>query len=148
MAPPLVIGEVVYVVGYQGRAAALDLRSGRVLWSRPVSSASGLVGDGKALYLTDDKDRVLALSRSGGASLWQQDTLQRRSLTAPAIYRDSVVVGDAEGYLHWMARSDGHFQARTRLSDAIRIAPLVANGRLYAYTRKGRLSCLEATPQQ
>ncbi len=146
--PPLVIGEVVYVVGYQGRAAALDLRSGRVLWSRPVSSASGLVGDGKALYLTDDKDRVLALSRSGGASLWQQDTLQRRSLTAPAIYRDSVVVGDAEGYLHWMARSDGHFQARTRLSDAIRIAPLVANGRLYAYTRKGRLSCLEATPQQ
>ena len=146
--PPLVIGEVVYVVGYQGRAAALDLRSGRVLWSRPVSSASGLVGDGKALYLTDDKDRVLALSRSGGASLWQQDTLQRRSLTAPAIYRDSVVVGDAEGYLHWMARSDGHFQARTRLSDAIRIAPLVADGRLYAYTRKGRLSCLEATPQQ
>ncbi len=147
-APPLVIGETAYVVGYQGRAAALDLRSGRVLWSRPASSAGRLASDGEALYLTDDGDRVLALSRSGGASLWQQDALQRRSLTPPEVYRESVVVGDGEGYLHWLARSDGRFLARAKLSGAIRTAPLAAEGRLYVYGRKGRLTCLEATPRR
>ena len=148
-ASPLVRGSVVYVVSYQGRVAALDLQTGRILWSRPMSASQGLAADEKALYLSDDRDRVWALDRFSGASLWQQESLQRRSLTAPVFYRDeSVVVGDREGYLHWMARSDGHFTGRFLLGAGIRVAPLVAGERLYAYNDEGRLFCLKAIKQK
>ncbi len=147
-ASPLVIGSVLYVVSYQGRIAAIDLQSGRVLWSRAMSSSTGLAADEKALYLSDDSDRVRALERSSGASLWQQEALQRRSLTAPAVYGESVVVGDMEGYLHWMARSDGHFLARFPIESGMRVAPVVSGKRLYIYSNDGRLFCLEAAPRR
>ncbi|HHL45284.1 MAG TPA: outer membrane protein assembly factor BamB [Gammaproteobacteria bacterium] len=147
-ASPLVMGSVLYVVSYQGRVAAIDLQSGRVLWSRSMSSYTGLAADERTLYLSDDEDRVWALNRSNGASLWQQEALQRRSLTAPAVYKESVVVGDMEGYLHWMARSDGHFVARFPLGSGVRVAPVVSGERLYAYSNDGKLFCLEAAPRR
>ncbi len=147
-ASPLVIGSVLYVVSYQGRIAAIDLQSGRVLWSRSMSSSTGLAADDSALYLSDDSDRVWALDRANGASLWQQESLQRRSLTAPAVYKQSVVVGDMEGYLHWMARSDGRFMARFPVESGMRVAPVVAGERLYVYSNDGKLFCLEAAPRR
>lgn len=147
-ASPLVIGSVLYVVSYQGRIAAIDLQSGRVLWSRAMSSSTGLAADDRTLYVSDDNDRVWALDRANGASLWQQEALKRRSLTAPAVYKQSVVVGDMEGYLHWMARSDGHFMARFPVSSGVRVAPVVAGDRLYVYGNDGKLFCLEASPRR
>jgi len=147
-ASPLVIGNVIYTVSYQGRIAALELQSGQVLWSRPVSSSTGLAAGDDNLYFSDDQDLVWAMDRSNGASIWQQDTLQRRSLTAPVVYADNVVIGDNEGYLHWLSRSDGRFVARTELAGGTRVAPLVAGERLYAYSNKGRLFCLEASPRK
>ncbi len=145
-ASPLVIGSVLYVVGFQGRIAAIDLQSGRVLWSRSMSSSTGLSADDSSLYLSDNEDRVWALDRSSGASLWQQEALQRRSLTAPAVYKESVVVGDMEGYLHWMARSDGHFIGRFAVESGMRVAPIVADERLYVFSNNGELLSLEVTP--
>ncbi len=144
---PLIIGSVLYVVSYQGRAAAIDLQTGRVLWSRPMSSATGLVADEKALYLTDDQDRVWSLDRASGAPLWQQDALQHRVLTAPVLLDESVVVADREGFVHWLARNDGHFQVRFKAASGIRIAPVPNDGRLYLYDDKGRLLCLEVVPR-
>ncbi len=145
---PLILGSVLYVVSYQGRVAAIDLQTGRVLWSRPMSSATGLVADDKALYLTDDRDRVWALDRASGAPLWQQDSLQHRNLTAPAVSGESVVVADREGFVHWLARNDGHFLARFDAKAGVRVAPVPGDGRLYLYNDKGRLFCVEATPRR
>ncbi len=145
---PLIIGSVLYVVSYQGRAAAIDLQTGRVLWSRPMSSASGLVADDRAIYLTDDQDRVWSLDRSSGAPLWQQDALRHRGVTAPVLLGESVVVADREGFVHWLARSDGHFLARYEAASGIRVAPIADGKRLYLYDDKGRLLCLEIAPRR
>ncbi len=144
--PPLILGSVLYVVSYQGRVAAIDLQTGRVLWSRPMSSATGLIADEKALYLTDDQDRVWSLDRTSGAPFWQQDALQHRVLTAPVLHGESVVVADREGFIHWLSRGDGHFLARFKMAGGVRISPVSDGERLYLYDDGGRLSCLEAAP--
>ncbi|MFO6383031.1 PQQ-binding-like beta-propeller repeat protein, partial [Pseudomonas aeruginosa] len=38
----LLSGDTLYVVSYQGRAAALDVNSGRLLWQREASSYVGV----------------------------------------------------------------------------------------------------------
>lgn len=78
-----------------------------------------------------------------GDSLWRQTLLLRRSISAPVIAGDYVVVGDFEGYLHWVARSDGRFVSRQRLDkSAIRSQPIVRDGILYVMTTDGKLTAI------
>ncbi len=144
-AEPQVVDRTVYVTSFQGRVAALDLESGRLVWTRDMSSYAGLTVDDHAVYVTDAKGQVFSLDRRDGRALWKQDKLRARAVTAPAVYNDYVVVGDFEGYLHWMARDDGHFVARTRVDDDGIIAPPVAaDDTLYVSGRGGTVAALRA----
>ena len=57
-----------------------------------------------------------ALNRYNGSTLWRQDKLLRRKLTAPAVHEDYLVLGDYDGYLHWLSREDGKLIARKRIN--------------------------------
>ncbi|MCW9025259.1 MAG: outer membrane protein assembly factor BamB [Gammaproteobacteria bacterium] len=112
----VVFDDLVYVVTYQGRLAAVQLDNGRIRWVRDMSSYNGFVVDAYRIYITDEESQVLALNRMNGAVLWRQDKLIRRSLTAPVIFGDNVVVADYDGYVHWLDREDGHIKARKRIN--------------------------------
>jgi outer membrane protein assembly factor BamB len=140
----LLWGDTLFAVAYQGRGIAVDLRTGRELWTRDVSSYAGLDADRGAVFIADDKGRVLAFDQRAGASLWRQEKLRGRGLSAPVLHDKAVVVGDFEGYLHWLARDDGHFVARYRLDSApIQIRGIGDGATLYVAAQSGRLSALQ-----
>ncbi len=140
-ADPILSCDVVYVVTYQSQLAAVSLRSGRVLWQRNFSSYSGLTV-GSSLFITDAEGRVSAINRSTGELLWQQQALLHRGLTAPALYGNSLIIGDKEGYIHWLAQSDGHLLARDLVHDNASIIanPVVVYPIICILTREGGLS--------
>ncbi len=113
---PIVIDDVIYIAGYQGRIAAVKIGSGQLIWSRDFSSYSGLYVDAFRVYITDAMGQVWALNRYNGSTLWRQNKLLRRQLTAPEAYDNYIVVGDYDGYLHWIAREDGKIIARKRIN--------------------------------
>src|SRR5690606_40193835 len=65
-----VVGNDVYVVGYQGRAVGIDLRTGGVFWQQEVSSYAGLGVDVSNVYVTNDVGSIVALDRRSGAQIW------------------------------------------------------------------------------
>ncbi len=135
---PLVINGVVYVATFQGNIAAVEIETARILWTREISSYAGFCADSGNLYITDDKSHIWAFDRYTGASLWKQDKLQARAATGPACIGEYIVVGDLEGYLHWISASSGEFAARTRLdNERIITAPIVVEDTLYAYDSDG-----------
>jgi outer membrane protein assembly factor BamB len=143
-APPLVVGDTLFVVSYQGNVVALDRTTGRVLWSRKESSYSGMVVDGTSLYLTDAEGNVIALDQRSGASLWKQDKLHARLLNAPAVVGGYLAVGDLEGYVHWLTPESGAFVARARVgSGPIRGMAIASGNRLYLQDQAGKLAALE-----
>lgn len=109
---PVISGRSICAVAFQGRVACFDLDSGNLIWARDMSSSAGLAIDRRVLYVSDEKGAVHALDLASGASLWKQDALSMRRLTAPLPYNDLVAVGDAEGVLHFLRRDDGAFAAR------------------------------------
>ncbi|MDH5660964.1 MAG: outer membrane protein assembly factor BamB, partial [Gammaproteobacteria bacterium] len=113
---PVVVDDVIYVAGYQGRIAAVKLDSGQLIWSRDFSSYSGLYVDAYRVYVTDAQGQVWALNRYNGSTLWRQNKLLRRQLTAPEAHDNYVVVGDYDGYIHWLNREDGKLIARKRIN--------------------------------
>jgi outer membrane protein assembly factor BamB len=92
-------------VAHQGRAACFDLANGNMLWARPASSSAGIAVDNRYVFVSEDAGAVSALARSGGTSLWRQNKLGNRSLSAPLVVGSDVVVGDVEGYVHIEANS-------------------------------------------
>lgn len=138
---------ILYAASFQGRLAAVDTSSGRLVWVREIHSQAGLAVDERAVYVTDNQSQVLALDRRDGGILWKQDKLHDRAVTAPAVYGDYIVVGDFEGYLHWLNRTDGAFAARVRVDDAgLLAAPVTEGDILYALGKGGALTALRASP--
>lgn len=139
----LLSGGTVYAVSYQGRVAALDLESGRVLWQREASSAVGVAQGFGNVYVSLAGGTVEGIDERSASALWNNEDLARRQLSAPEVFSSYVAVGDLEGYLHLLSQVDGRFVGRTRIdSDGLRARPLVVGDWLYAFGNGGKLVAL------
>jgi len=139
-----VVDDTIYVTTFQGRTAALDLKSGATLWQRDMSSYAGLGIDDRAIYITAEDSHVWAIDRGSSASIWRQNKLFARKLTAPVSIGEFIAVGDFEGYIHILNRENGAMVAREQIdSDGIFSAPIVGDQTLYVYSRAGKLSALK-----
>jgi outer membrane protein assembly factor BamB len=139
-------GEL-YASSYKGQVVAMDPASGRPLWNRDLVVFTGVALAGDQLLVSDRGGTVWALDRRSGAALWRQDGLANRWLTTPAVHGDHAVVGDLEGYVHWLRLSDGQFAARERPSrDPIRGTPQVVDGVAYVLSTDGELSAFRLAP--
>lgn len=142
---PWVSEREVCAVAYQGRVACFDFASGNLIWARPMSSTSGMDADTRYLFVSDEKGSVHAIDRSGGSSVWTQDKLSLRRLTAPLAAGKEVLVGDAEGYLHFISRENGAFVARAATDGSpIQTPPVRADGVYLVQTSKGGLYAFDA----
>lgn len=144
-APLLIVRDTLYAASYQGKIAAMDMRSGgKLLWTRDVSTYTGLDAGRGNVFLSDDKGHVLAFDQATGASVWKQEKLRGRILSAPTYINGYVVVGDYQGYLHWLSAEDGHFVARHRVgSDAVTARSIAGAQALYATSQGGSLAALQ-----
>ena len=137
---PVIVDGVVYALAYNGNLTALDLRSGQIMWKRELGSVNDFIVDGNRIYMVDQNDRLLALSTEGGVTLWTQSDLLHRLLTAPALYNGSLVVGDSEGYMHWIDPENGRFVAQQKVdSSGFLTEPVVADGKLLIQAKDGTL---------
>jgi len=143
-AEPVIKDDIVYAVAYHGQLAAFDIDSGEKLWSRDMSSSTGLdVAVGETIYISDDSGYVWALQDGTGDALWRQTQLLRRKITAPTIVGDYIIVGDFEGYVHWIAREDGRFVARRSVAgQAIRSKAIVKDDLVYITATDGELTAI------
>jgi outer membrane protein assembly factor BamB len=145
---PLLYGSSIFVATYQGDVAAIGQASGTLLWRRQLSSYSGLAADWQNLYVSDAQGHVWALDGYTGAARWRQEALYNRQLSAPAVVGNFVVVGDFEGYLHWLAPDDGRVVGRSRIGrDPISAAPRVRDGVLYVLGDGGELAAVQLPDQ-
>ncbi|HVC36778.1 MAG TPA: outer membrane protein assembly factor BamB [Gammaproteobacteria bacterium] len=137
----------IYAVNYQGRVAEVARDSGQILWSREMSSYTGVSEDDTHIYVTDLHSAVWALDKSTGVPAWTQPAMRARSLTVPVTYFNTVVAGDLQGYLHFLSKSDGSIVARVRLGSVpIMAPPIVVNGLLVVLTTGGNLAAYKTEP--
>ena len=139
------IASDLIVSSYKSRLASLAADSGRLLWFKDVSSATGVTVDRINLTLSDKDGNLWLLDRRNGAESWKMDQLLHRGLTRPVIYGSFIAVGDAQGYLHWVDIKSGLFAAREKVGgDGFAGPPLVVGNTLYVMTSKGSLIAYRA----
>ena len=134
--------DAVYAISYKGQLLAMSPSSGAPGWSHEVGSYGGLAQSGNKIFASDAVGTVWAFDRGTGNPLWKQEGLGYRWLSSPAAQGDYVVVGDMQGYLHWLKADTGELAARVRVGKGpIRATPQVsADGVLYAVNADDQLA--------
>ena len=139
----MLVGGRLFASSYQGNLMAYDINSGRVVWGHKASSYHGMeLGFGN-IYYCDDRSHVVAVRNNSETTVWENDDLSHREITAPTAFSNYLAVADFEGYLHILSQVDGRLVGRTRIDDdGVRAKILAEDGVLYAYGNSGRLTAL------
>tara|TARA_A100001015_G_scaffold90615_1_gene100917 strand:- start:1211 stop:1915 length:705 start_codon:yes stop_codon:yes gene_type:complete len=125
---PILVGDIIYSVSYQGRLGALTRGTGRNLWFQDSSSHFSPAYSDGILFVTEAKnDAVRAFKAGNGQEIWQNSQLEYRELTGPISFGDSIAVADADGYLHLLDTETGVFMGRTKVDGSGVSAPLLVN---------------------
>ena len=142
----LLSGDRIIAMSYGGELASLDVFSGEIRWRRSIQSYTGATMIGDRIFVTDSAGAIWALDAETGAAAWKQEALAWRRLSPPAAHEGFVAVADFEGYVHYLAPSDGRIVGRTRALNHRVDAPMVnVDGRLYMQDINGRIAVLELT---
>lgn len=141
----VMVASDLILSSYKNRVASLAADSGRLLWFKDIASDTGVQVERVNLALSDRNGEVWLLDRRNGSTMWKQDQLLNRRLTRPAFYGNQMVVGDKQGYLHWIDVETGRFVGRVREGkEGFAGAPLSVGTTLYVLTSKGTLAAYRA----
>ncbi|MBB1424373.1 outer membrane protein assembly factor BamB [Pseudoalteromonas sp. SG43-7] len=141
---PLISGPYAYAIAYNGNLAAVDIRSGNVVWKREYSSYRDIAMDTQTIYVVDSNGVVYGLDKTSGIERWSQPALRGWYLTGPAVAGNYLAIGDQEGNLHWLNKESGELVSREDFdSSGFFIEPIVADDKLILYTRDGEVSAVK-----
>jgi outer membrane protein assembly factor BamB len=148
---PLVFGGTVFMVSYGGALAAIELRSGNVIWTREYASFRDVSIAGNRLFVTDNNSNIYAIDRRNGVELWSSGKLRKRNLTSATPVGDYIALGDKFGYLHYFTQDEGEYVSRIAIGDddedeGIYNEPIFIEGLFIVQTRDGQVS-LVSVPQ-
>lgn len=140
----MVLGdECLYVASFGGEVVCLDPASGQVGWRRGVKSFNSLAAGADKVFVSDESGVIWALDAKSGAAAWKQEGLLYRHTSPPVFFGGYVVVGDFDGYLHWIDPSDGKIVGRSRAGSSPIVAqPVASDELLYVMNSDGRLAAI------
>ena len=144
----VVFGAEIYVAGHNTNVAALAIESGEILWREDLSAVRGPAVSYGSVIVADIDSVLRGFDRLTGTSLWTQDVIRARSITAPEIWNDFAVVGDFEGYLHFFDRSTGEMLARIRHDgEPLQARPLAVGNLLVVMSADGEIAAYRRVDQ-
>ncbi len=138
---PVLEDTTLFATSYARQTMAIEGPSGRPLWASDRGGAGRPAITANLVTVSDPAGSVWGLDKRSGSPMWHQDGLARRDLTSAVAHGNYVVVGDYDGYLHWLSLDSGQFAARARAGrKALRGTPVVADGILVVQNVEGDLS--------
>ena len=146
---PIIDGTIIYGITTNGDISALERRSGKTIWTRPISSFYGMVSDGFNLFITHDTGSIYSINKEDGEIEWRQAALKYRKIQTGMIINDYVVFGDFDGYIHFLKIDGGSILGRIKFEDSRILNNIikVGNSKLALMTATGDIIYLKVGEQ-
>ncbi len=143
VSPPRRVGELICARSFQAAVGCVNAERGTLAWSRNVGGTDGVAADAQWLVAADATDRVSAWRVTAGDTAWSTDALMYRGLGTPLMLGPTVVFGDAEGLVHFLAADSGRTRLRLNTDGSpISVPPVLAGSTMLIVTRNGGVFAL------
>ena len=148
---PAVDAGVVYAASHSGLLAAIDIRTGQRIWSRPFASTQTPWIAGDVLYAVSVDGELCAFARDTGNIYWvrqlrryqnERDHKGRISWTGPIMVGNRLVLANSLGEVVGVTPQTGEVAVHEDFKKAIFIPPVAANGMIYLVTDQAKLLVL------
>lgn len=149
-APPVVSGDTVFVGNQSGRIAALELDSGRRIWTAREGAVSPVWPVGDSVFAISDLNELLRLDASDGAKVWgvelpnfvKRKPKRQGTVFAhhgPVVAGGRVILASSDGVLRSYDPTNGALLASTEIPGGATSDPVVAGRTLYVVNANGEL---------
>jgi outer membrane protein assembly factor BamB len=145
---PAIVEGRVYAVGLGGLMVSLDLRTGRRLWEREVSSEESPWVAGDWVFILSDDNQLAAIDRADGAVAWvtqlpryENEEKQKDPIrwVGPALAGGRLFVAGTTGIAKTVDPATGKELGQFDLSGPAALAPAVADATLLQLINDGKL---------
>lgn len=146
---PIIEEGLVYAVGLGGLMLAIDLRSGRRVWERDVTSGQDPWSAGDVIFVLNTDQQLAAVSRADGSARWisqMQRYLNMKKSRNPITWAGPILAGgklvlvNDKRQAALVDPADGKLLKEVKLSAAGSLAPIAASGMIFILTDDGRLT--------
>jgi outer membrane protein assembly factor BamB len=142
---PVVYKTDVFAVSHADYFAAVDLRTGSVRWSLPVSAITTPWAAGDVVYVVDQTGQVICVSRDSGQVYWIRDLNEglkkkkRAYWSTPLLASTRLITLSSKGEALALNPKTGATVGRLRLGSDALLGPIAVNGLVYVVTESGQL---------
>jgi outer membrane protein assembly factor BamB len=146
---PVIEGDQVYVAGYGGQMAVIDLRRGVRTWDLDLGSTQSPWVAGDFIYTLTTRSEVVCLLRENGRIRWVSPlprlTDPDDQASEPITWSGPLLVGDrllftgSNGQALSVSPYNGEILGRLDLPGPVLLPPIAAGGRVFILTEDAEL---------
>jgi len=143
-AAPVVEGETLYAVGNANVLAAIDIRTGMLIWEKEIGSVNTPLVAGNMVYVVSNSNELVALAKETGDIVWAVPVdLGKKpndvSVFSPLMLDSRIAVALSSGVIYTYMPQTGKLMSKVNLDDELNTSPVVAGGYVYFVTRDADL---------
>ena len=143
---PVIFKSDVYAVSHSDIFAAIDLRTGQVRWTLPVSAITTPWPAGDVVYVVDDTGHVICASRDAGQIYWISNlnaNLKKKQKAAfwssPILASNRLITVSSRGDAVALNPKTGAIERTLKLGADAMLGPIAVNGVLYVVSESAQL---------
>ncbi len=142
---PVIYKTDVFAVSHADYFAAVDLRTGSVRWTLPVSATTTPWAAGDVVYVVDQSGQVICVSRDSGQLYWIRDLNEglnkkkRAYWSSPLLAGNRLITLSTHGVALALNPKTGATMATLHLGSDALLGPIAVGGMIYAVTEGGQL---------
>ena len=97
---PILAKQLIFATNYQGNLTAFDIAQKRPVWNENASSFYSPIAVNNMIMVIQDDSSIISFSLNNLSKSWTSEEYLRRDLSNGAVYKNLLLVGDLEGYVH------------------------------------------------
>lgn len=142
---PVIFHTDVFAVSHADYFAAVDLRTGSVRWTLPVSATSTPWTSGDVVYVVDQGGQVICVSRDSGQVYWIRDLNEglkkkkRSHWSSPLMAGTRLITLSDKGEALALNPKTGATVGTLKLGAPVTLGPIAVAGMIYTVTDTGQL---------
>tara|TARA_B100000900_G_C20568432_1_gene712110 strand:+ start:57 stop:1202 length:1146 start_codon:yes stop_codon:yes gene_type:complete len=113
---PVLAKQLIFATNYQGNLTAFDIAQKRPVWNSKASSFFSPIVANNMIMVIQDNGSILSFSLANLSSSWTSEEYLRRELSSGAAYKNMLLVGDLDGYVHVINPMTGITVGRKKVS--------------------------------